>query len=469
MTSEQQELTILSTQLIQLNDDCFFEIFKWLPLEDLCSISLSCKRIRALAEYHFESVYKTKYVGIEQPEFGPRRIYITPEGQTYCRYFLGQIQNVELYLPVNQNIDRLIKFSAKHCSKNLKEIKFCNGVLNADHSFELRDILKKVETIHCYGSAFNGDIIKDLMKYCTNLKHFFYENDIPITTNALSSILKMQEMDSVYLKTILNLDDEEIEKKRRKHSNENIGRFKRLFLCVDGSSRKISDLLNFIAKHVANIDDLYISVKGEATKFEVIDPNIKDFLQCKVKRLHLEFLDRHFKPSDIPKFPPLSLLYGLNICLRTPSQITDFFFLISSLKNLRILRVHTLDNGKRGFERFYKLRHKYSTYGIEELFLGNCSINGNFRSKFISTFIERSPNLKKIIIYPNCFARMHKIQPIKEILSVAKSPITIYIKPGIPVERKNLGLITIKHLSDTEMYKIPRENPFILFGYSLIR
>lgn len=42
-----------ATMILDLNDDCFFEIFKYLDVMDMCSVADSCSRLKAAAREHF--------------------------------------------------------------------------------------------------------------------------------------------------------------------------------------------------------------------------------------------------------------------------------------------------------------------------------------------------------------------------------------------------------------------------------
>lgn len=62
------------TSLLDLNDDCLFETFSWLPLLDLCAIRNSCLRLRNVADNYVGFTHKslnTKCTPIKTDQYSP--------------------------------------------------------------------------------------------------------------------------------------------------------------------------------------------------------------------------------------------------------------------------------------------------------------------------------------------------------------------------------------------------------------
>lgn len=130
------------------NDDCIFEIFDRLPLNDLCSISRTCKKFKQMAENQFirkypELVWRTLRIQKEDGVIG----FDHEETERYIQCFSRQCENVAIYLEDKKMDDQLLEFIKTKCSDSIKEIRFYG--LNSSSNFQLgiRDCLRSVETI----------------------------------------------------------------------------------------------------------------------------------------------------------------------------------------------------------------------------------------------------------------------------------------------------------------------------------
>lgn len=58
----EEDLSEDSTEFMDMNDDCLLKVFEYLPLNDVCSLSETCKRMHELGSTHFMQKYKSKQI-----------------------------------------------------------------------------------------------------------------------------------------------------------------------------------------------------------------------------------------------------------------------------------------------------------------------------------------------------------------------------------------------------------------------
>lgn len=151
--ASQKDRTDYFTPLI---DDCIYEIFAWLPLADLCSISETSKRLQALADDHF----KRKHL-----ENVPKMVNI------YDSFTLPNQRHVQSFIHFSKAITVIGNTASKseylrRDFHNLKSIGF--RYCHFDELFQknMINIFKKVENIEidvCTGSV-------DFLEHCDRLK-----------------------------------------------------------------------------------------------------------------------------------------------------------------------------------------------------------------------------------------------------------------------------------------------------------
>lgn len=86
----------------KLNDDCFEEIFKYLPLRDLCAAAEVCKKFQKYAQYAFER----EFTNIKLIKFRENFEFMATNGNKLCYDFLGSINVIECLF---RNFGLLIK------------------------------------------------------------------------------------------------------------------------------------------------------------------------------------------------------------------------------------------------------------------------------------------------------------------------------------------------------------------------
>lgn len=152
---------------------CIGKILKWLPINDLYSVSRTCKSLQKSAGLQFQRGFSNSSVTIEL--LADKRIQSQYEGK-YDLHFSANIRKVTMtsYL-FDQSPTPLFDYVKMNCCNNLKELNLyrlkcalING--NNDYGASIKGQLRNVEII-----TFNGCIIPDIhkqfLKYCQNLKH----------------------------------------------------------------------------------------------------------------------------------------------------------------------------------------------------------------------------------------------------------------------------------------------------------
>lgn len=165
----------MNVAFVWLNDDCIFEIFDWLSVDDLCSISRVSKRMQNLAENYFERKHFSKYLYIY---CDPETLAVCVEPRTnYIARFRGFVKRV--YVDGSNakwdeaGYDRLMSYVKFNCSSNMTEIHFRNVIFHENHIDWMKGKLQKVETIEfklcrCRSTY---DILNSLLSSCGQLKH----------------------------------------------------------------------------------------------------------------------------------------------------------------------------------------------------------------------------------------------------------------------------------------------------------
>lgn len=144
----------LESNILSLNNDCFYSIFDVLSLNDLCNVSRVCKRLKYLAENQFERTYSEKWKYIEPCE-RYSRIYTTKPTIDYVQCFKEHIQVVVLkgsqFLPKQKTYEcpiKCLEFACSQTNSGYKQIQFTSFTFFNGISDDLcLNIWKKVESV----------------------------------------------------------------------------------------------------------------------------------------------------------------------------------------------------------------------------------------------------------------------------------------------------------------------------------
>lgn len=159
----------LPPPIFQLNADCLEEIFDYLNLRDLSSISRTCKRFHSIAGNYFQQNYSAL-------EFRSKRdgIYTTHnQTSTKLMGFDNFIQSLLirgfLYSSFENGLRRFQYINA-NCNKSLRRIRFENVELNGREIECIREIMSNVETVVIDNCRVKRKFYEKFPEICVNLR-----------------------------------------------------------------------------------------------------------------------------------------------------------------------------------------------------------------------------------------------------------------------------------------------------------
>lgn len=141
---------ISETQFLSLNDDCIYEIFGYLSLDDLCSISETCQRLHQLSGNYFRRKHPDVWL-----ELSTDTVKLNEDGtflfmpKTWTEKCFGEFyQNLIIRDNFWTDIKIVFKFVQSKCAKKLKKVLFeqCYPLMSS-HGNCIKDQLKYVEMV----------------------------------------------------------------------------------------------------------------------------------------------------------------------------------------------------------------------------------------------------------------------------------------------------------------------------------
>lgn len=157
-------------ELTNLNAQCLESILKWLPFNDLYSISQTNKKFQKLAGLKFQRDYPNNSIIIDLMS---NNTIQTKYEDIHDLRFSGSIRNVTVssYIFERDPIP-LFDYLKVNCCQNLKELHLyrmkCG--IDTDYSGSIRAQLKQLEIIS-FDRCIIPDIHKQFLVHCQNLKH----------------------------------------------------------------------------------------------------------------------------------------------------------------------------------------------------------------------------------------------------------------------------------------------------------
>lgn len=150
-----------------LNDDCIFEVFRRLPIDDLGAVGRTCKKLKELAG---------NYIQRRHPELIPKSLTIAmrngivnfDQKQSYIKCVSQCVETIEIILNENDSCDRFVQFIQVNCGKNVNKIKFFGTNWTKKFGKGIKYVLRNVPNIEFYGCTDNFDHI---LTKCQSIKH----------------------------------------------------------------------------------------------------------------------------------------------------------------------------------------------------------------------------------------------------------------------------------------------------------
>lgn len=371
-----------NTTFLSLNDDIFYAVFKKLSLDDVCTLSKTCKRLYALGSDHFMLRYKSKIMVIDTN--WQKMEVKEPFGEQFVECFAKCVQNIVLesgcfmlrYLHQLRIFYGEEKWDDFSPIKTL-QLRHWRGRLVENHGLALAAIVKNVEELTLFNTKLKGDLYHCMLRHMPNLKRLkFWCPEVAVNDITwMSQKYPKLECLALYLK---NPD----------YSAEDVKQFLSLNPNIKFFSMTEWPLLNIdmLIENEIRVNELFIDFEGDITKV-LADLEIL-CAQGSCKHLHLksknadELLDENIDQL-LALSPFIEGLYfkDTEIDVDCATSIQK----IHQSNKLRILQLKGTD---------YYCDDIFSTLtNLEVLWVDNNVENS------LLLYIGKLPNLKKIYLF----------------------------------------------------------------------
>lgn len=172
---------------LNLNDNCILEIFNYLPLNDVCSLSETCRRMHALGSGHFMLKYKSKVMVFVDWLYG--NLITFPDKEKYRKCFAKKMRSVTLLkhfstIAAMQKLNKIYEpKEGAETGSPIKTIRFVNWNVDVSKALltPISTILQNVESLTFEHTSINADLHGCLFGFLPNLKRLtvltFTDND----------------------------------------------------------------------------------------------------------------------------------------------------------------------------------------------------------------------------------------------------------------------------------------------------
>lgn len=165
------------TNITALDENCMDEIFKYLSVNDLAAISLTCKRYKELAERYFYLNRETEPIYIKCTVQRTEFTFQSDEYFAYEKQFASLIRSVYAYFdppPINRNS---FEFIQMNCAKQLRLLKLfirdfescVDSEIKVEYGELIKDKLKHLNVLEIT-NIFSDDLYASLLKHCENVQ-----------------------------------------------------------------------------------------------------------------------------------------------------------------------------------------------------------------------------------------------------------------------------------------------------------
>lgn len=341
-TCNNEEIVFLS-----MNNDCISNIFEWLHLDDICSISDTCKRLKMLASDYFERRHGDKLLDGMRITTVNGKIELQPNEKcvwSFSRSFNTVVLNASSRIPRDINALKLdlSSFVRTYCSEYLTSIQFQSMFLHQSIGDAIGSVLQNVETVVFINCDLEGDY-HEILKHCQNLKYLTIDENYghKIEKLLLETYPKLKHFSCRYYGRVLLT-------KNLKLFLMQHPRLTRLTWCFHARIReaafsdKTLECIQVIVKSGKQLEDLFLSFDG-IYNLAGICGELKGLSDRKhFKRLELDFryTTLEYKLSKMliehgKHLTDLTSLLGLHLC--------D----LSTMANLRVLQLDSVASIKR--------------------------------------------------------------------------------------------------------------------------
>lgn len=375
-------------QLMSLNEDCFYKLFKWLPLDDLCQLSKTCIRLQQLTGTYYQSKCPSNWLTVTNATSDG--IVLSPN-KNYVKCFSKFIQNLSIdYLRSDHDV--LAAFLQNHCNSRPKTVQFKCTYLPETFGDKIKTILGNAETIAFRNCLVDSGKIVDL---CGNIKNLF------VVENLLNDQYEQVEELFDGRKYALPLEHfhchyagyPDMDRFGAFLENNKVKSVTWFFYRRHWNI--IHACIETIIEYAADLEELFISIEGQNFNFTEICRKLKMLCDREsFKRLEIQFIGEEVERklmSQGDAMASLKSLVGLHFCgFRNFQNVVPFVKQITNLKILQFKKDSDVE------DVIFPLPNQslYVLPNLEQLHLIGLSKNFNY----IHAYVLNSPKLKTVVV-----------------------------------------------------------------------
>lgn len=265
-----------ATTILSLNDDCFFELFKYLGVLDLSSISDTCIRLKQTSKAYFAYSKKTNLnLRLEILSAGHTLERLVSKTSRVLRNFgefiIGFIEGCLLMRCENscfstcQFYERtLIEMLVRYCTKNLQELDLSLASLMDDSTQTMGPLVKRLHKLSVDRCTI-GTTFWNLWPLCSpQLQELRFERLI-VTCQQFECFHKpFPKLVKIILHHVHGLHGSDIVK-MLEHNQQ----LKEIDILHDGELISFDDLLPSIVAHVPDIESVKVRLRKDKIKTSI--------------------------------------------------------------------------------------------------------------------------------------------------------------------------------------------------------
>lgn len=286
-----------------LHQDCLDELFDWLPLATLCTLSKTCRSLKRMMKTYFHRKYPSQEFTI-----GDEFVFI-PQ---HFEHFSDVVQCLLLYDTFLPDFE----FVGTCVNQNLREIEFVRTYpvrnnITKDHIDGLRNILQNVKTIRAVKCKFEDDCAKYLLENSKSVEDFAFTifKDLKKTDFQLNKSPTLRNIEIYF------------------HRNANV-----------------MEAMNFIKGQNVQLSELVLAFTKEHTVFLkwVFDQLRVMYENRYFKRLYLVFDEKSMVVEHIDMMASMQGLEGVGFSYTVCNDVNNHMAVIAKLQNIKFFYINLL-------------------------------------------------------------------------------------------------------------------------------
>lgn len=284
------------TDILDLNDDCLFEVFKYMNALDLCAIADVCSRLRQNAKASF-ALFISKEIdfweGFYHHDMVKPQMLITFKLQRNFGEFIEKIRQANVYKMAYQN--RALEHLSVHCNTSLVDLELVDFKLTGRIAPKMRPVLKRLKKLTFHQCRFSALFLEMLPRWCRELQELKFDcimahKGIDVFAGLHQSFQKLTRISFGYVDELKCNDIDEILK-----FNPQVKEIELLF------DRHLDyRIFKSIADRVPGVEQICIRLKKYTSKYRT-DPigEVNTEYFGKLRNLKTFEIDYRLGPSDI--------------------------------------------------------------------------------------------------------------------------------------------------------------------------